>query len=352
MSNDKIINEFKRLIAYLKDQGDTLKESGDKKALNQNQFRVRQLGRVLSILKNYPDIITLKNYKELLDIKGIGKGSVERVKEILDNGKLGELGDYVDEKQEKAKIIEELEDIVGVGHVNAVNFYKQGITSVKMLKKKVKNGEIEVNDKVQLGLKYHNVYKKNIPRAEVTKVYKLIEKVVNKINNKKEYTDKNKYIFEICGSYRRQKTHSNDVDILITKKGTKLSSEKSDKHLVKIVKRLKSDLNINNGKPLLLDDMTDKNITTKYMGFSKYKDCPVRRIDIRFVPYEAFGSAMLYFTGSGEFNVRMRNLAKDKGYKLSEYGLFDSNEKRVKLKTEKDIFKFLGMEYVEPKNRH
>ena len=98
--------------------------------------------------------------------------------------------------------------------------------------------------------------------------------------------------------------------------------------------------------------MTDGELTTKYMGFSKYKDNYVRRIDIRFVTNDSFPSALLYFTGSGEFNVKMRNIAKEKGYKLSEYGLFDKDENKVKLKSEEAIFKFLGMEYVEPENRH
>ena len=48
------------------------------------------------------------------------------------------------------------------------------------------------------------------------------------------------------------------------------------------MKRLKAS-KFNNGKPLLIDDMTDKNIVTKYMGFCKYKNNPVRRIDIRYV---------------------------------------------------------------------
>jgi DNA polymerase/3'-5' exonuclease PolX len=98
--------------------------------------------------------------------------------------------------------------------------------------------------------------------------------------------------------------------------------------------------------------MTDGELTTKYMGFSKYKDNHIRRIDIRFVTNDSFASALLYFTGSGEFNVKMRNIAKEKGYKLSEYGLFDKDDNKVKLKSEKAIFKFLGMDYVEPENRH
>lgn len=342
MINNIIITEFKRLIAYLKEESDNFKKLGDKKKLNQNQFRVRQLSRVLSILKNYPDKITNTNYKELIDIPGIGKGSIERIGEILKDGKLSELGNFVDEKQEKNKILSELEEVVGIGHSNALELYDQGIKSVKMLKQKIKSNEIEVNNKIKLGLKYYNVYKKNIPRSEITKIYKLMEKIIKKLNKKYELPKNKEYIFEICGSYRRKKDFSNDIDLLISKKGTK-TENKSGTHLNRIITKLKSNLTENDKKPLLVDDMTDGELTTKYMGFSKYKDNHVRRIDIRFVTNDSFPSALLYFTGSGEFNVKMRNIAKEKGYKLSEYGLFDKDENKVKLKSEEAIFKFLGM---------
>ena len=159
MINDIIITEFKRLISYLKEESDNFKKLGDKKKLNQNQFRVRQLGRVLSILKNYPDKITKTNYKELIDIPGIGKGSIERIGEILKDGKLSELGNFVDEKQEKNKILAELEEVINIGHSNALELYEQGIKSVKMLKQKIKSNEIQVNDKIKLGLKCHYIYK-------------------------------------------------------------------------------------------------------------------------------------------------------------------------------------------------
>ena len=92
-----------------------------------------------------------------------------------------------------------------------------------------------------------------------------------------ELDDSNEYVFEICGSYRREKLFSNDVDVLISKKGSKNKKTKSEKHLDRFIRKLKSKMKKNNDKPLLLDDMTDKKISTKYMGFSKLKNNPVRR---------------------------------------------------------------------------
>ena len=84
------------------------------------------------------------------------------------------------------------------------------------------------------------------------------------------------------------------------------------------------------------------------MGFCKSDK--VRRIDIRYVPYKSYYSALLYFTGSGEFNRNMRTVAISLGYKLNEYGLY-KNGKKIKVKSEKDIFNELGMEYVDPSKR-
>lgn len=351
MANELIIYEFKRLVEFTKNRIDEFKKDKKIKEANNLNFKIRIFNNVISSVKSYPDKITLDNYKELSNIQGIGKGSIDRVKEILTNGKLKELGDFKDTKNEKKIAIEQLEDIVGVGRAHAIELYDKGITSVKQLKKEIKNNNIEVNDKIKLGVKYHGVYQVNIPRKEIVEYYKLFKKLIKRINRTLELKEDKEYIFEICGSYRRGKTVSGDIDVLISKKGTKLGKTKDDKHLERIVKKLKQQLKYNDGKPLLLDDMTDKNIKTKYMGFSRLKDNPVRRIDIRFIPYSSYFYALLYFTGSGDLNKKMRQIAKKKGLKLSEYGLSDENGNILKAKSERDIFKHLDIEYLPPKLR-
>jgi DNA polymerase/3'-5' exonuclease PolX len=350
--NNKIIDEFERLIAFIKEESDEFRLKKDTKSLNKNNFRLRIFTKVLGILKKYPEKITKKNLSEFGELPGIGKGTLERITEILDNDKLTELGNFKDAKKSKTKAINELEEIIGVGRSKALDFYNQGITTINILKKQIKDNKIEVNDKVLLGLKYHGKVKKDIPRKEITDINTLLQKVIDKMNKKYELSEKKKYILQICGSYRRQKLKSGDIDVLITKLGTKESTNKKTKHLMRLIKRLKKDIKSNNNKPLLLDDMTDKDVDTKYMGFSKYKKNHVRRIDIRFVTYQSFHSALLYFTGSADLNKKMRQLAKTKGYKLSEYGLFKlTTGERIKTKSEEDIFKKLGMDYIDPKLR-
>ncbi len=102
----------------------------------------------------------------------------------------------------------------------------------------------------------------------------------------------------------------------------------------------------------LLDHLTDKNYKMKYMGFSKFKNNPVRRIDIRFISHESLPTAMLYFTGPYELNTIMRNAAKKRKLILNEYGLYkkDTGEE-IKIKSESDVFLKLGMKYLEPSER-
>ena len=129
-------------------------------------------------------------------------------------------------------------------------------------------------------------------------------------------------VLTIAGSYRRKKDYSNDIDVLVTHKKicTNKDYEKIDtNYLFEVVNTLKT-------KKVIVDDLTDTDNGTKYMGFSKLPRCKVRRIDIRFVPFEYYHAALLYFTGSYELNTQMRQVAKSMGDKLNEYGLF--KEKR------------------------
>ncbi|HFD04615.1 MAG TPA: PHP domain-containing protein, partial [Firmicutes bacterium] len=73
-------------------------------------------------------------------------------------------------------------------------------------------------------------------------------------------------------------------------------------------------------------------------------------VDIRVIVKDEFPSAINYFTGSKEHNIRLRQIAKEKGYKLNEYGLW-KNENRIKLRDEKELYKYLGMKYIEPEMR-
>jgi DNA polymerase/3'-5' exonuclease PolX len=73
------------------------------------------------------------------------------------------------------------------------------------------------------------------------------------------------------------------------------------------------------------------------------------RIDVRSVTKEQYPFALLYFTGSKQFNTTIRLHAKKMGYKLNEYNL--GNFKGDIIRTEKDIFKALKIKYLKPEER-
>jgi DNA polymerase/3'-5' exonuclease PolX len=332
--NEKIINEFSRLLSYLQLLTENEKDLKEKIKF---KFRIESIRRGLKVISKYPQ--TIKSGKELEHLEGIGKGIISRIDEILEKGKLSEI--QSNEKViEEMKLLDELTDVIGIGPKIAKKLVKQyKLKSIDDLIKRNKSGEIILNDKLLLGLKYYGVYQKNIPRKEVTDIYQYITKLVHK-----KYPE---YIITFCGSYRRGKPTSNDIDVLITTK-----DKINRKHLQMIIDELKN-------SKFLIDDLTDGSPTTKYMGFCQYKNNPVRRIDIRFMSYESYYTALLYFTGSDEFNRKMRQIAKKKNYKLNEYGIYKLEikggklvEKRIKVESEEDVFKVIGMSYSKPEDRN
>jgi DNA polymerase/3'-5' exonuclease PolX len=351
--NTKLINEFEKLQKIILLENKKFKEENNKKGITTNNFRLKYIYNIIGILKNLDFKITKDNYKDLKDYDGVGKGIITRIEDFLKNGYFEETKDFKEDKTDnnKQNIIDELKQVINIGESIATNLVDLGITSVKDLKKKVKQGKIDINDKIKLGLKYYGIVQDKIPRKEIDEYKKIFNIIVDELNKSNNFDETKPYYFEIAGSYRREKPTSGDIDVLFSKKGVKDS--KTLKHLSKIIEKLKSNIKENNNQPLLIDDLTEEG-DTKYMGFSKLKDNFVRRIDIRFIDDKSFHSALLYFTGSYELNKQMRKKAISMGYKLSEYGLFekvDDEWVKIKTKTEKDIFKKLEMDYIEPKYR-
>ena len=355
--NKNIIDEFNIMIEMIKKDIDNAKQNKDVKLATANSFRLRQSYNVMVTIKKYPEKLTLDNINEFKELPGIGKGTIDRIIEIIKTDKLSELDEYKKTQKNKsptekkhdemeAMTLEELESIVGVGRTNALELIRMGVTSVDDLKKKIADGSIEVNEKIQLGIKYFGKFQGNIPREEITKINKIISKIIDKLNKKFKLDDNNKYVYEICGSYRREKLTSGDIDVLVSKK-----TPTEGNHLDNVVQELKKPIKGNNMVPLIIDDMTS-NYETKYMGFAQYKDNPPRRIDIRYIEWPSYYSALLYFTGSADLNKKMRQIAKKMGYKLSEYGLTSlKDNKMVPLESEYDVFKILKIEYLPPRLR-
>lgn len=297
-------------------------------------YRLKSILNLIRILKKFPDEIT--NSAQLKNLKGVGTKSLARIDEILKTGKLAELVITKDINQ-YLKIIDELDNVIGIGRKKAYElFSKHNVKSIKDLEKKAKSGEIILPENIKKGLKYIGKIHESIPRAEIDLAANFLHKVAKEIDPQLFLT--------ICGSYRREVLTSGDIDVIIVHPSVKtLDDTKTTNYLKLLVSALKK-------KKFIVESLTDENVETKYMGICKV-DKLLRRIDIRYIQYDSYYSAILYFTGSKDFNRKMRMIAISMGYKLNEYGLFDENGNKFQVNSEKDIFDILGMEYVLPSER-
>jgi len=284
-----------------------LKKLNELKESNQeNIFHRKAYQQVINNIKLYKKEINC--LEDISDIDGIGKKIKQQIKAIL------ETEDIKIEENIFSKLIK----IYGVGEKKANKLIKSyKIKSLEDLKNKVKENENILNENQKLGLKYYDDFLDRIPYSEM-----LIHQKILDIPKDKG---------EIVGSFRRQEASSGDIDVM-------LLISKEEFHMY--VEYLK---NINYLKHILA--YGDK----KMLGICSLGDnYKKRRIDIIRTDEESYAFMLLYFTGSAEFNIKMRRKALEKGYSLNEYGF---TPKVKNIKTEEDIFKFLDLEYIFPKDR-
>ena len=202
----------------------------------------------------------------------------------------------------------------------------------------------KLNNHQIMGIKYFYDISQKIPRDEIQKAEHFLKASAKHLNPD--------IIVTLCGSYRRGRAASGDIDCLITHPEIKTSEELENYPINLLSKFVEFLTNLD----FLVDHLTD-NGKTKYMGFCivkqpNKKNNTARRIDIRFIPFNSYGTAVLYFTGSKLFNTKMRAFALSKGYYLNEYGLKRLKDDVLILsKTEEEVFEILKYPYKTPKER-
>lgn len=330
--NDNIIKWFELLIKQLKFYID-IKTGKDKLLYS---YKLNSIKKALEVIRGIR--FKIKAGIDIDSYKGIGKGTIKRIDEILRTGKLKEVH-KADLSGKHLDYVEDLMEIFGIGRVKAYELYtKHNIRSISELKKAIKNGIIKLPKNILKGIKYVNKIVGSIPRSEMDAIYLKLKRIGIKLDPDMD--------IQVCGSYRREKDFSNDIDVIITHSNiiTKQQAEKSDL-MMRFIGTLE-----NNG--FIIDSFTSEDVPTKYMGVCKLTPKSLlRRIDIRYIPQESYYTAILYFTGSGEFNKKMRSVALSMGYTLNEYRLLDNKNRPFKIESEKDIFDYLNMEYLQPNER-
>lgn len=308
-------------------------EMGAIQRVKRDFFRARAYEKAVDLLRAQWEPI--QNAKQARRVKGIGDGIARRIEEVLKTGSLKELDEL--KRDDDVICLRELRKVHGIGVVRAEELLKKGIRSIGDLRQAVAVGEVLLNDTQSVGLAYVDDCRKRIPRLEMVEHEALIQGL--------RATHQSNLISSVCGSYRRGKATSGDIDVLITAHGyTSLNPTMGHTILPAFVNQLSA-------AGYLIADLAlgEK----KYMGVCKLPGYAVhRRIDIRCLPSDQFHFGTLYFTGSKELNVRMRLQASQLGLTLSEYSLTRRGTgDKVAANSEKDIFQALGMEYLEPHDR-
>lgn len=289
---------------------------------NQDTFRAKSYSTGLKSLKTLVNDSQL-NEKTFSTMKGIGKGLQDKIRQIIDTGTCLDYEKIKDKKSPKSLFLQ----IHGVGPQCANKMIKGGLQTIEDVEK---NKDIYLNDVQKKGLKWFYDIQERIPYNEIQKHEIFLKKTLGEIDPNAELT--------IAGSYRRKKSDSGDIDLLVKADSRKVYDEYIDVLIE---------------KGYLQDTLARGN--KKFMGMgtiSKKNKC--RRIDIMYAKPEEYPFAILYFTGSGDFNQRMRNELLEKGFTMNEYGVkYIETKKKIEYQftKEKDIFEYFGYEYLEPEDR-
>lgn len=267
----------------------------------------------------------IKDIEQLKNTPTIGATIYDKLEEYTKTGKVALLEKY------KNDPIIVFTNIYGIGPKKAEELVKtHTIRSIEELREKQ---DKVLNNIQRIGLKYYEDILDRIPRNEIAKYDCEFMNVF-----KKESQTINTY-YEIVGSYRRGAVNSGDIDVIIT------SDDRSVFHRV-------------------IDSLISKNMIIEVLSRGDTKCLVIakltprskaRRVDFMFTTREEYPFAILYFTGSKDFNTAMRGHALKMGLSMNEHGFTkkDSQQKIVydDILSEKDIFDKLNFVYVPPEKR-
>lgn len=289
-----------------------------------NPFKIRAYENAARTVDSLANLRDLLEEDKLTTVRGIGKNIAEHIKEIWETGTFKE---YESLKKSMPEGLLDILLIPGVGAKKARVFYdKLGITNIGELEYACKENRLrdltglgqKSQDKILKGIKF---LKKHEGRflypyalADALPVIKMLKglRVVSKV--------------EMGGSLRRYVETVKDIDIVAATNQPKAVMDAFVKY----------------GEVADVVAKGDTKTSVKLMSGIN--------IDLRCVTDSEFPYALHHFTGSKEHNTAMRARSKKMGLKMNEYGLF-KGEKNIKCKTEEEMFKRLGLEYIPPELR-
>jgi len=289
------LNEYLKYIHFRENEQDKYREIAITKIINK---------LYMSLIKKIP-FDTIFN--------GLSNYMQKKIQQIISSGTFDALEDikeYFDRPENKIlKDAMKLYHIAGLGPHKAISLAEEGIYTKTQLRQK------HIFDTLPLITKQELIYNplRHIPREVISDVEKRFRKLGEE--------------FYICGSYRRGLPYTSDLDVLVLDfdKFITLLTEPYVQGEEKISGMLRWKIN---------NEYT-------YLKIDFYK---TTRHDLYF--------GLIFLTGSQNFNIVLRKLAKTKGYKLNQYGLFNiATGRRKQINSEEELFDFLDLEYLPPEER-
>ncbi|MDQ0417085.1 DNA polymerase (family 10) [Croceifilum oryzae] len=315
MDNKQVVRILNQLADYLDLAGE-------------NSFKVsayRKAGRAVEASR----YAIADHLDRLLELPGVGKGTAGVIVEIVETGHSSQLERL---RNELPQGLPDLLSLQGVGPKTIYTLYKElGITSRDELLQAAELGRIRVltgfgakkEQKILEAVKNFTQLSERVLRVHALQVARVIERELTTLS----FIQK----MSVAGSLRRGKETVKDLDFVIA---TTHPEEVADQ--IVQLPFVQEVVNKGSTKVSVVVDVEGIQIS----------------VDFRLVTREQYASALHHFTGSAEHNIRIRQRAKQMGYKVSEYGIYhDDAEEMITFKEEKDFFAHLKLAYVPPELR-
>ncbi len=291
-----------------------------------NQFRIRSYRNAARIVRDLSRRLEdmVEDGEDLTDLPNIGRGTAEKIAEILKTGTCERVEDL---RQQVPSGLTQLMRVPDLGPRKSMSLYQElGIQDLEGLREACQEGK--VRELEGFGEKTEQNILKGIKTLEATAGRILLREAIGHVEALGRHLDGIEAVerWEVAGSFRRRKETVGDLDILV---------QASDREQA-------------------TDNILDYGSIDEVMSRGKER-VSVRldsglQVDFRYFVPEAFGAALLYFTGSKAHNISVRQRAVDRGWKLNEYGLF-KDENLLAGKSEESVYQRLNMAWVPPEMR-
>ena len=315
MKNREVAAMFDRIADALEIKGET-------------GFKVVAYSKAARILQDMTeDVETVAREGRLETIPGIGEGLAKKIVEYLDTGTMSK---YREVMAGVPETLLGLLEIQGLGGKTVHLMHEElGVKDLDGLKRRIADGSLA---------KLHGMGEKKV--ENIRKAIETRERVAERISIGEAalvadeviaYLAKAPGISRVsaAGSLRRMKETVGDIDVL--------ACGKNGAEIIRYFARNP------NAVRVLAEGETKGSVTVR-AGETE------RQVDLRVVDASEYGAALLYFTGSKAHNIKLRGLAKERGLKISEYGVFRGT-KRLASREEEDCYRVLGMPWIPPEMR-